>query len=208
MSESPDQAAAPKTNPNSWNLPNLITISRLIASFVLFVLMSVTNAWLVCTVLFVVAVITDAIDGYLARKWNQITVLGRILDPFVDKIIVCGSFIFLLAVNIDPDKNSGVTAWMVIIVIGREMFVTGLRSFLEKEGLDFSADVIGKVKMVLQSIAVAVSMTSLSPVFADVAGYILARDLLLWSTAAFTAYSGIAYTARAVKLFRERTADS
>jgi phosphatidylglycerophosphate synthase len=80
-------------------------------------------------------------------------VVGRILDPFVDKVIIGGSFIFLA---VQPD--SGVNAWMVITVIGREMFITSLRSFLESEGRDFSATWSGKLKMVLQCLAVAGSL--------------------------------------------------
>ncbi len=96
---------------------------------------------------------TDWLDGYWARKYGQVTTLGRILDPFVDKIIICGTFIFLAAV---PD--SGVAAWMAVVIVGRELLVTALRSYLEGEGADFSAIMSGKLKMVLQCVAVLVSL--------------------------------------------------
>ena len=92
--------------------------------------------------MFVVAAGTDWLDGYWARKYGQVTNLGRILDPFVDKIIICGTFIFLAAV---PD--SGVQAWMAVVIVGRELLVTALRSYLEGEGADFSASMSGKLKM-------------------------------------------------------------
>ena len=148
---------------------------------------------------------TDALDGWIARKYGQITVLGRILDPFVDKIIVGGSFIFLLGkkVTLEPtlEASSGVTAWMVIIIIGREMFVSSLRGFLEQQGRDFSADWTGKIKMFLQCVAVTASLLSLSP---EISGrnFLLVRDILLWTAVGVTAYSGFAYVWRAAVLLR------
>ncbi|QDT37296.1 CDP-diacylglycerol--glycerol-3-phosphate 3-phosphatidyltransferase [Stratiformator vulcanicus] len=185
-----------------WNIPNAITVSRLFAAFVLFGMISLTDAWITSAVLFVVAVATDAIDGYLARRWNQITVTGRILDPFVDKIIVGGAFIFLIERNVGDGPTSGVNALMTVIVIGREMFVTGLRSFVERQGLDFSADNLGKAKMVLQCVAVTVVLLSMSPTFRQWPQFVLMRDVLLWATVAVTAYSGVAYTVRAVRVMR------
>ncbi|MCA9057458.1 MAG: CDP-alcohol phosphatidyltransferase family protein, partial [Planctomycetaceae bacterium] len=90
-------ASAPKgIGRESLNLPNLITTSRLLLAFVLFTLISLKGWWITSAALFVLAASTDALDGYLARRFRQITVLGRILDPFVDKVIVCGTFVFLL----------------------------------------------------------------------------------------------------------------
>ena len=89
-------------------------------------------------------------------------VLGRILDPFVDKVIICGSFIFLLGVP----QSSGVTAWMTLIIVGREMFITNLRVFLERRGVDFSAKWSGKIKMGVQCHGGSgVALLSLSPEF-------------------------------------------
>src|SRR4051812_27894763 len=116
------------------NLPNCITVSRLVLAFILFAMISHQGLWMESALLFVAAAATDALDRYLARRYGMVTTLGRILDPFVDKSIVCGAFIFLLAI---PD--SGIGPWMVLIVIGREMFITGLRAILENQGKDFSA---------------------------------------------------------------------
>lgn len=191
-SPSPDPSVPPATiDRRSLNLPNLITLSRLVLAFILFGLISYEGFWLTAAVLFVLAAATDAIDGWVARRYGQVTTLGRILDPFVDKIIVCGAFIFLLQ---RPDQ-SGVSAWMVTAVVGREMFVTGLRSFLEQAGKDFSAVWIGKIKMVLQCVAVTAALLTLSPQFRD--GWMLqARDILLWTTVAVTVYSGAVYAWR------------
>ena len=123
--------------------------------------------------------------------------LGRILDPFVDKIIVGGTFLFLL----DPggDQSAGVNPWMVIIVIGREMFVSSLRGILEQQGQDFSANFIGKAKMVLQSVAVTTALLSLVP---EVTWpwLVPVRDVLLWSAVAVTVWSGLVYVVRGVRL--------
>ena len=172
---------------------------------VLFSLISADGWWLTSAVLFVFAASTDALDGYLARRYQQVTVLGRILDPFVDKIIVCGSFIFLLEQKGTP--GSGVTAWMVITIIGREMFVSSLRGILEKEGKDFSASLSGKAKMTLQCMAVTGSLVSLSPEFPwplSQPTLIQVRDLLLWVAVGVTIWSGLIYVVRAAMLLKRQ----
>jgi CDP-diacylglycerol---glycerol-3-phosphate 3-phosphatidyltransferase len=181
----------------SLNLPNLITCIRMVLAFVLFALISAQGWWLTSAFLFVFAASTDALDGYLARRFGQVTVLGRILDPFVDKVIVCGSFIFLLEKQGEP--TSGVDAWMVIAIIGREMFVSSLRGILEQEGKDFSASLAGKLKMGLQCLAITASLLSLSP---DLHWDWLpaVRDVLLWIAVAVTIWSGMIYVVRAAKL--------
>ena len=179
----------------SLNLPNLITLSRLGLAVVLFWLIYVEGFWISAAVLFVVAAATDAIDGYIARKYGQVTTLGRILDPFVDKIIVCGAFVFLL----EKKADSGVNSWMVMSVIGREMFVTGLRSFLEQAGKDFSAAFIGKAKMALQCVAITMSLLSLS-LGSDQFNFY--RNIVLWAAVAVTVYSGLSYAVRGFQMLR------
>jgi len=197
----PFQALAP-IDRKSLNAPNLITLSRLLLAFVLFGLIYVEGYWIESAVLFGAAAATDFLDGYIARKYGLVTTLGRILDPFVDKIIVCGSFVFLL----EKSDASGVNSWMVMAVIGREMFVTGLRSFLEQSGQDFSAVWSGKVKMALQCVAVIASLLSLSPRFTHVESFILTRDILLWMAVAITLYSGLAYAWRGFQMLRRPAA--
>src|SRR5262245_174730 len=125
----------------AMNLPNQLTIARVALSVALFVCMSYD--WFVpAFVLFVIAAVSEWLDGYFARKYGLVTTLGRILDPFADKLIICGTFIFLAA---EPD--GGVRPWMAVTVMGRELLVTALRSFLEQRGTDFSAEFSGKLKM-------------------------------------------------------------
>lgn len=195
----------------SLNLPNLITVSRLVLAVVLFSLIYATGFWITAAVLFVVAAATDVLDGYIARRYGMITALGRVLDPFVDKIIVCGAFIFLLGKKSPPletgaEISSGVNAWMVVIVVGREMFVSSLRGFLEQQGKDFSASLSGKLKMATQSTAVTLSLLSLSPRVSSPT-FILVRDFLLWAAVAVTLWSGLVYVWRAGKLLAAEPAE-
>ena len=183
-----------------FNVPNTVTSARLVLSVVLFVFLS--YGWYMTSfVLFLVAAGTDWFDGYWARKYQQITVLGRILDPFADKIIICGSFILLTAV---PD--SGVQAWMTVVIVGRELLVTALRSFLEERGSDFSASMSGKLKMVVQCTAVAVSIFRLSYVDPPLELPVWLSPLLtglVWGTVVITVYSGFGYVFAAIRLMRK-----
>jgi len=182
-----------------FNIPNQLTALRLALSIVLFVLMAF-KFYLTGTVVFFVAASTDWLDGYLARKWNLVTVLGRILDPFVDKIIVCGTFVFLVA-----EPESQVKAWMAVVVVGRELLITALRSFLEQEGADFSATMSGKLKMVLQCLAATASLYYLSFVTQQKAppDWLLPTvTATVWGAVALTVYSGVAYVVAAAGILK------
>lgn len=208
MDTPPTETTAPPVSTNSLNLPNAITFSRLVLSFVVLTLIDFTDAWITCTLIFIFAVATDFLDGYLARKWNQITVLGRIMDPFVDKVIIGGTLIFLTA-----HPESGVCAWTTFIVIAREMFVTGLRSVLEGHGVDFSAKWSGKLKMMIQSATIPFALLSLSPEFrgwlGEYAGqFDTLRDGMIIIMIAITVYSGAEYTWRGLALLRAKDSES
>jgi CDP-diacylglycerol---glycerol-3-phosphate 3-phosphatidyltransferase len=187
---------------NALNLPNCITVSRLVLAFVLFAMISYGGLWISSAVVFAAAAATDAVDGYLARRYGMVTTLGRILDPFVDKIIVCGAFVFLLAANDSSSGlQTGIGPWMTLVIIGREMFITGLRSILEQQGKDFSASLSGKIKMVVQCFAVEASLLSMSPALKST-WFNGLRDVLLWLAVAFTLGSGVLYVRRAARLLR------
>lgn len=147
------------------NLPNQITLARLLLAVVFFILLAQFDlrnglkgqVWLLdaCIVLFVVAAATDWLDGFLARRRNMVTAFGRVLDPFVDKVLVCGTFVFLAGPGFRDGNNQQVTfmaPWMVVVILGRELLVTGLRGFSESAGQSFGANFYGKAKMVIQSI--------------------------------------------------------
>ncbi|WP_298866780.1 CDP-diacylglycerol--glycerol-3-phosphate 3-phosphatidyltransferase [uncultured Gimesia sp.] len=186
--------------PEIWNLPNTITVSRLVLAIILFVIIYLEGWWKTSALLFIIAAATDFLDGYFARKYNQVTTLGRILDPFVDKFIICGAFIFLL----ERGPATGINAWFVLIIIGREMFITSLRGFLEQHGRDFSASWSGKIKMGVQCVAVILCLLSLSPESPfNTFGFFLLRDISIWSAAIITLYSGIDYVFRAARMLRQ-----
>ena len=193
-------------NRDALNLPNLITGSRLVLAIVLFTLIYIQGFWITSAIVFIIAAWTDALDGWIARKYGMVTVLGRILDPFVDKIIIGGAFIFLSEKTVTLESgivlDSGVNAWMAIIIIGREMFITSLRGFLEQQGKDFSASLSGKIKMVLQCVAVPAALLSLDPQFGLSSDYILFRNITLWSAVAVTVLSGVIYVFRAVEVLK------
>ena len=187
--------------PEIWNLPNLITVSRLVLSLILFVIIYLEGWWKTSAFLFILAAATDFLDGYFARKYNQVTTLGRIMDPFVDKIIICGAFIFLL----ERGAATGINAWFVLIIIGREMFITSLRGFLEKQGRDFSASWSGKIKMGVQCVAVVLSLLSLShDAPFNTSGFILLLDIFIWAAALITLYSGVDYVFRAANMLKRK----
>lgn len=192
-------SASNRPKERSLNVPNAITVSRLLLSLVLFALIQWGGLWFWAAGLFVFAVATDVLDGYIARRYKLITQVGRILDPFVDKFITSGTFLFLL-----PLPESGVTPWMVVIVLGREMLVTSLRGFLETQGADFSASASGKLKMFLQCVAATASLLSLDPRCSawTVSGisFLQLRDALLWSMVLVTVWSGVVYVRRAIQL--------
>jgi CDP-diacylglycerol---glycerol-3-phosphate 3-phosphatidyltransferase len=176
-----------------WNVPNVITVLRLILSIAVFVLIPL-HYHLAALIVFVAAASTDWMDGYWARKYGQVTKLGRVLDPFVDKIIICGTFIFLAA-----EPQSGITAWMATVVMGREMLVTALRSVIEGAGGDFSAKWAGKIKMVVQCVAVVASLIALR-FFAQHGNDAPLPNWLyvtlvtsVWGSIAITVYSGLEY---------------
>lgn len=179
-----------------FNLPNQLTVSRLVLSIVLFAFLGF-RWYTTSLVLFVLAASTDWLDGYFARKYGQVTVLGRILDPFVDKVIVCGTFIFLVSV-----PESEIKAWMAVVIVGRELLITAIRSFLEQQGADFSANMSGKLKMVFQCIAAGVSLFYLAQLSAGGAADWVYWLLIItvYTAVVLTITSGIAYIRAAISI--------
>jgi CDP-diacylglycerol---glycerol-3-phosphate 3-phosphatidyltransferase len=182
-----------------FNLPNQLTWLRLALTVVMFCLIA-WGQYSISLALFLVAASTDWLDGYFARKYNLVTTLGRILDPFADKVIICGTFIYLAAI-----AGSGVRPWMAVVIVGRELLVTALRSFLEQQGADFSATLSGKLKMVLQCVAAGLSLFVLAwPELATRGGEPLSILLVgsMWAAVLLTVLSGVAYVRSAIQLLR------
>lgn len=135
------------------NLPNSITLARLGLTVVYVAAASIngTSAAWVTLVAFVIAATTDWLDGYLARKLNLVTALGKLLDPLVDKILVCAAFVHLSMEGLCP-------MWVTILIIGREFLVTGLRQIAIERGVVMAADRWGKLKTIFQMIFVIAAL--------------------------------------------------
>jgi CDP-diacylglycerol--glycerol-3-phosphate 3-phosphatidyltransferase len=193
---------ADPAQPSFWNVPNSLTAARFVLSVVVFGLIEF-QFYLIALMLFGLAALTDALDGYFARLLNQTTALGRQLDPLVDKVIVCGAYIFLLTV-----QASNLKAWMVATIIIRELLIQGLRSHLEGQGQAFGAKMAGKVKTVLQCFSISAILLCLSIHPAPALSLAWARDILTWLAVIMTLYSGLGYFVAATSLMMGRVHSS
>ena len=217
-------SATPVSN-RVWNVPNILSMIRLAMALAV---VGLVPAGMLRTafVLFVVAAATDWIDGWWARRFNQVTQLGRILDPFCDKMIICGTYICLAVEMRDFPWYAAITGWMAVIVMGREMLVTALRSFIEQAGGDFSAKFAGKLKMLLQCVAVGAAFVALiawrqvadatagsgsletlatpaSPLDASPTWVVVTLICSSWAALIVTLYSGAEYVLAAAKFVRQ-----
>ncbi len=189
--------ATPPKQPPVFNLPNQLTAGRLGLGIILFVLIE-HDHWRSCIAVFALAAFTDWLDGYVARKQGLTSTLGRNLDPLVDKVVVCGAYIFLLR-----EPHSALTPWMIVIVVSRELIITGLRSFLENLGANFGAEWLGKIKMVLQCAALFAIFLALHDRSNEIFHW--ARDILVWSMLTATALSGLQYLWKAFALLNKNS---
>jgi CDP-diacylglycerol--glycerol-3-phosphate 3-phosphatidyltransferase len=209
------------------HVPNGLTASRLLLAGVFFAMLAYYQnqglkhhgdvVWLnIALVIYVVAIFTDFLDGYLARRWKVEGAFGRVVDPFVDKVLVLGSFIFFAGKNFTEPGNigqsvttiTGVVPWMVVVILARELLVTSLRGSMEGSGEAFGAQLSGKLKMGFQSATILAIL-----VFVNYRDRLnsnqlyqatLLRDICIWGTLAITIISGFMYVQKAVALFRKR----
>jgi CDP-diacylglycerol--glycerol-3-phosphate 3-phosphatidyltransferase len=177
-----------------FNLPNQLTGMRFLLSFVLFYLIS-QELWLASLLVFIFAAFTDWLDGHLARTQNMQSSLGRNLDPLVDKVLICGTFIFLIPIG---TTEGWLPPWMVTVVVARELLITGLRNFIEQKGVSFGADFLGKAKMILQCaalISIFINLMNLEWINPTFGFY--ARAALIYGMLAATLFSGLQYLTKA-----------
>ncbi len=179
------------------NLPNKITVSRILLIPVFMILMLVPFDWgtlhyfgadlkvahFTGAVLFIIASVTDWIDGYLARKYNLVTNLGKFLDPLADKLLVSAALIVLVEMHLAP-------SWIVIVIISREFAVTGLRLILAGTGEVVAANMLGKIKTWTQIIAISALLLHNMPFSAIQFPF---ADIMLWVALIFTVWSGWDY---------------
>jgi len=186
------------------NFPTQLTVGRLVLciAFTFFLEVDLHYSGCFALVIFLLASITDWLDGYYARKLKQVTDLGKLLDPLADKILISAAFIAFAAKDLVP-------AWIVVCIISREFMITGLRSLAASKGIILAAQTIGKHKTVSQIITAVVGLFILTlrdfqaseQVLADIQGYVL--EPLIYITLAITLYSGVAYFVSNQKLVFE-----
>jgi CDP-diacylglycerol--glycerol-3-phosphate 3-phosphatidyltransferase len=174
-----------KLSTEIWNLPNALTLLRIfLVPFLVVVLLTKFSAReFVGLGIFLVAAITDFFDGWIARRRNQTTRMGALLDPIADKLLMSAAFISL--VEMDPHH---VPAWMVVIIIGREFAVSGLRSIAAQQGVTIAASSLGKGKMVSQVIAISLLILGY-----ELGQFRVVGKVALWAVVLFALASGVDY---------------
>ncbi len=172
------------------NLPNKLTMMRMVA-VPFFICAFMFEFYLVAFAIFILASATDMLDGYIARKYNMITNFGKIMDPLADKILVYSAFCLMI--------DNLVPAWMFIIILAREFVVAGMRTVAASEGIVVAAGLSGKIKTVLQMIAVPCLL--LVPAFPDNTILMYISMGFLWASLVMTIYSGVEYVVKNRKVF-------
>lgn len=174
------------TSKKLFNIPNTLAFIRLLLAPLMFLFLvnqeasffaGIHSSWLnyIAAFIFVLASATDFFDGYIARTFDQITTLGKILDPLADKMLTLAGFLGLMILG-------SASPWAIFLILTRELFITGLRVSAVAEGIDISASWMGKVKTVVQMIAI---------------GFLLmgwpGGEMILWVAVLLTLYSGYEY---------------
>jgi CDP-diacylglycerol--glycerol-3-phosphate 3-phosphatidyltransferase len=185
------------------NLPNILTMMRIAAIPLLAALLTSPSrdAGFWAAALFSVASITDWLDGYLARRMGIVTIFGKFLDPIADKLIVMAALIMMLPLD------HGLPAWMVLVILGREIIITGLRGIASNEGIVIQASDLGKYKTIFQIVAIigltlhynynwffGISHTLLTVNMHNVGMF------FLWIATVLTVWSGVDYLIRFIKV--------
>lgn len=175
------------------NLPNKLTMLRviMIPFFILFLLVPVTpyDKWIALAI-FILASLTDLLDGKIARKYNLVTNFGKFMDPLADKLLVCSALICL----IELDK---IPAWMVIIIIAREFIISGFRLVASDNGVVIAASYWGKFKTTFQMVAVCL-------LIADIVALNLITQIILWIAVILTVVSLIDYLVKNKEVMKEK----
>jgi phosphatidylglycerophosphate synthase len=200
-------------------LPNQLTVGRVVLAAAFFVLLglyepgTVWGRWMLnsAMTLYILAGVTDVLDGWLARRMHAESAFGRITDPFVDKVLAVGAFAMLAGSNfmltsrdvlehrlpgwLTGHMASSVQAWMVVVILAREFIVSAVRGYSESRGVKFAATPAGKIKMFIQSLAVCWVLCQLAN-WQEQSWAIITKIVLVWLAAVVTVVSGLAYVQR------------
>jgi CDP-diacylglycerol---glycerol-3-phosphate 3-phosphatidyltransferase len=194
-----NSSRAGREKPVPMTPPNVVTLFRIAtAPLLIWILMhtSPEASWLAAGVFFIASV-SDYFDGYLARSYDSVTTLGKFLDPMADKLVVTTALIMLAGMARTPH----VPAWMVVVLVSREIMVTGLRAVAAAEGLIVGAEELGKYKMALQAIAIHGLLVHYTYLHVD---FFAAGMFILWLAMAVSVWSGVDYYVRVVKALRPK----
>jgi CDP-diacylglycerol---glycerol-3-phosphate 3-phosphatidyltransferase len=197
--------------------PNRITAARFGGALVLFVVLAQFDdageadveaaraRMMLAFWLFIAVAVSDVLDGWLARRGNHVTAFGRIADPFVDKVLVLGTMIFLAVM---PWSRGYFPAWIVVVILAREFLVTGIRGYVESLGAQFPADVFGKVKMFTQCVAVGVvfGLYTFEWVRAQSEFWSIVARVFVWATLVTSVGSGLSYIFKTRRILAEHSA--
>jgi len=164
-----------------WNLPNSLTLFRIFLVPILVVVLLTKYSNGLGLAIFLVAAITDYFDGYFARRMKKITRLGTLLDPIADKLLMSAAFISLVELGL-------ARAWMVVIIIGREFAVSGLRAIAAQQGVTIAASPLGKTKLISQVVAIALLIVSY-----ELGEFRFTSEIALWVVVLFSIVSGVDY---------------
>lgn len=174
------------------NLPNKLTMFRviLIPFFVVFMLVNITDVdkWIALAI-FVIASLTDLLDGKIARKYNLVTNFGKFMDPLADKLLVCSALICLVAMNKIP-------AWMVIVIIAREFIISGFRLIASDNGVVIAASYWGKFKTTFQMVMICLMI-------ADIEAISILTTVVMWIAVLLTVISLIDYLIKNKDVMKE-----
>ena len=174
------------------NLPNKLTMGRIFAIPV-FIVVFLMGYHYVATVIFILAAITDMLDGKIARKYNLVTNFGKLMDPLADKLLVMSALICLAQIGDVP-------GWMVIIILGREFIITGMRQVAAAQGIVIAAGTTGKIKTITQMIAIPLLLLNNWP-FSLLSFNLPMDTIFLWIALVMTVVSGTEYIVKNKQLF-------
>ena len=177
------------------NLPNKLTVFRmlLVPVFVILMYINMPYNYLLALIVFVLAAITDALDGKIARKYNLITDFGKLMDPLADKILVIAALMCFIDIKVIP-------GWIVLIIVSRELSVSIMRAVAACDGKVIAAGSSGKLKTVVQMVGIVVLLFGIA---IDINSIILTGQVLVYISAVLTLYSGIEYFYKNRELFSD-----
>ena len=176
------------------NLPNKLTMGRIFAIPV-FIVVLLMGYRVIATIIFIAAAFTDMLDGKIARKYNPVTNFGKLMDPLADKLLTMSAFLCLVELG-------DMAAWMAIVILGREFIITGMRQVAATQGIVIAAGWSGKIKTVLQMVAIPLLLLQNWPCDPYFGGFPL-DQIVLWAAVVMTIVSGAEYILKNKEVFSQ-----